>query len=201
MATAAKLDTRTAILDATWALLVERGSGDFGLEQVAKRAGVSRPTVYAHFANRAELLVAVVESYKQRVGYEEMAQPMLLAPTAIDALGELVRFYIDFMAPVRALHVAIDVERARDPDLEKSFGTRATGRHQHAQHVATRLAAEGRLAEPWTVVTAADLISACTSASFALELMDRHGWSVEDLGDRLLQMFTDTFVRPPDATR
>lgn len=200
MAGAAKQETRAAILDAAWELLAEHPSGDFGLEQVAKGASVSRQTVYAHFANRAELLVAVVERYKQDVGYDVLAQPLLAAETAVDALAELVRFYVAFMPPVARLHIAIDLERARDPLLEKSFSARESGRHQYAHHVATRLAAEGRLAEAWTVGAAADMISACTSAAFVVELLERRGWTTDELGARLLQLFTDSFVGEPART-
>ena len=84
--------TRQRILDATWDLLVERGSGDVPLEEVARAAGVSRQTVYAHFGSRTDLLVALVEGYKERVGYDALVAPVLSAPTAGDALHELVRF-------------------------------------------------------------------------------------------------------------
>jgi AcrR family transcriptional regulator len=48
-----------AILDAAEALLGERASAS--IAAVAQRAGVSRVTVYAHFATREALLEAVVE--------------------------------------------------------------------------------------------------------------------------------------------
>lgn len=193
------VDTRQAILDATWDLLVERGHGEFGLEVVAKRAKVSRQTVYAHFASRADLLVAVVEGYKQRVGYDRLIAPVLAAPTAIDALRELVRFYVQFTPAIIGPSLALDAERARDPELEKTFGARDSGRHQMVHHVVTRLAAEGVLADGWTVPEAADLISACTSAGFAVELLRRRDWTIDDLASALQRLFLTAFVVPPTA--
>ena len=61
----ARADRRDALIDAATELVA---SGDFetlSVEGVAERAGVSRPLVYKHFANRDELLAAVYarESY------------------------------------------------------------------------------------------------------------------------------------------
>ncbi|MFH8369070.1 TetR/AcrR family transcriptional regulator [Streptomyces sp. NPDC018031] len=51
--------SRTAILDATTRLLRQRP--DAGMEAIAKAAGVTRQTVYAHFSSRDELLAAAVD--------------------------------------------------------------------------------------------------------------------------------------------
>jgi AcrR family transcriptional regulator len=48
---------RTAALD----LLVERGAGEASIEQVARRAGVTRATVYRRYPDRTALLVQAVE--------------------------------------------------------------------------------------------------------------------------------------------
>lgn len=50
---------RRAVFDAAVALLVEHGPR-ISLSDVAKRSGVSRQTLYNHFANKAELLNAVL---------------------------------------------------------------------------------------------------------------------------------------------
>jgi AcrR family transcriptional regulator len=49
---------RDALLDAAVALVSAQGVHVVSMEAVAERAGVSRPLVYKHFANRDELLAA-----------------------------------------------------------------------------------------------------------------------------------------------
>jgi AcrR family transcriptional regulator len=49
---------RDALLDAAVALVRAKGVQVVSMETVAERAGVSRPLVYKHFANRNELLAA-----------------------------------------------------------------------------------------------------------------------------------------------
>ncbi|MEU8890127.1 TetR/AcrR family transcriptional regulator [Streptomyces sp. NPDC048442] len=50
-----------AILAAALDLLIERGIGWTSIEQIARRAGVTRATVYRRFPNLTELLVRAVE--------------------------------------------------------------------------------------------------------------------------------------------
>jgi AcrR family transcriptional regulator len=46
-----------AILDAAYEILAERGTGETSMDDIAARAGVSKPTLYQHFASKDELLV------------------------------------------------------------------------------------------------------------------------------------------------
>jgi AcrR family transcriptional regulator len=79
--------SRRSILDAAVRLLEE---GPFaGLAEVAREAGVTRQTVYAHFASRAQLLEAVLE---ELVGDHRgaLAQARLDEGSAVEALGRLL---------------------------------------------------------------------------------------------------------------
>ncbi|WP_163508241.1 TetR/AcrR family transcriptional regulator [Fodinicola acaciae] len=51
-----------AILAAALDLLVESGAGQTSIEQVARRAGVTRATVYRRFAGKTELLIEAIEA-------------------------------------------------------------------------------------------------------------------------------------------
>jgi AcrR family transcriptional regulator len=78
-----------AILAAARTVLGERP--DAGMADVAAAAGVTRQTVYAHFASRDALIAALIEA----AGVETVA--------AIDAAG------LDTMAPVEALRRYLDI--------------------------------------------------------------------------------------------
>jgi TetR/AcrR family transcriptional repressor of mexCD-oprJ operon len=76
-----------AILDATERLL-QRGEQP-SISAVANEAGVSRPTVYAHFPDRAELVQALVErTVKQAMSAMQAAEPS--RGPAADALQRLI---------------------------------------------------------------------------------------------------------------
>lgn len=62
---------REAVIAAAYELFLERGYGGTTLEDVARKAGVSKPTVIAAVGSKAELLklvrdVAIVGDYEQR---------------------------------------------------------------------------------------------------------------------------------------
>jgi AcrR family transcriptional regulator len=51
-----------AILEAALELLIERGAEATSIEQVARRAGVTRATVYRRFPDKTKLLIATIEA-------------------------------------------------------------------------------------------------------------------------------------------
>src|SRR5438105_7117081 len=56
-----RADRRDGLLDAAAELVAAGDVEAVSMEAVAERAGVSRPLVYKHFANRNELLAAVYQ--------------------------------------------------------------------------------------------------------------------------------------------
>jgi AcrR family transcriptional regulator len=64
----ARARTEAALLEATTALL-EEGTpfGELGIEVIAKRAGVSRPTFYAYFRDKRELLTKLASEAGESV--------------------------------------------------------------------------------------------------------------------------------------
>lgn len=75
--------SRAAILDAATRVL--NAEPDAGLEVIASAAGVTRPTVYAHFPSREQLLLAVVERITHEVVVAMDAADLDTGP-AVDAL-------------------------------------------------------------------------------------------------------------------
>jgi AcrR family transcriptional regulator len=55
-------DIDTAILRATFELFVERGIDGASIEQIAKRAGVGKLTVYRRWSSKEEVLAQAIES-------------------------------------------------------------------------------------------------------------------------------------------
>ncbi|MFH8411389.1 TetR/AcrR family transcriptional regulator [Streptomyces sp. NPDC018019] len=123
-----------AILAAALDLLIERGIGWTSIEQVARRAGVTRATVYRRFPALTDLLVRAVEWEYRDVDPRSMEWPdidsMLTAwadhlgkPRArklirrlyatVDDLPELLRAYHKAHGSHRSRAVRATLERAR----------------------------------------------------------------------------------------
>jgi AcrR family transcriptional regulator len=58
---------RDEILDAARALLAEKGYAAMSMDDLAARVGVSKPTLYSHFATRDELIVAAATYLMERI--------------------------------------------------------------------------------------------------------------------------------------
>ncbi|HEY6472044.1 MAG TPA: helix-turn-helix domain-containing protein [Acidimicrobiales bacterium] len=77
---------RDALLDAAVALVATKGVHEVSMEAVAERAGVSRPLVYKHFANRDGLLSAV---YRREAS--ELHAELAAEVAAADGVEEMYR--------------------------------------------------------------------------------------------------------------
>lgn len=58
---------RDEILQAAGALLNEKGYAAMSMDDLATSAGISKPTLYTHFANKEELILAAVMHWFERV--------------------------------------------------------------------------------------------------------------------------------------
>jgi AcrR family transcriptional regulator len=57
---------RDRILETTYELFAHRGVRDVGINEVVERAGVTKATLYRHFASKDELVVAFLKLREQR---------------------------------------------------------------------------------------------------------------------------------------
>ena len=67
---ARKAENRIAIVEAAESLILERGYGALNAEALAERAGVSRRTIFNHFASVDDVLVTRMNQYFNRI-FEE----------------------------------------------------------------------------------------------------------------------------------
>ena len=88
------LKTRKQLLEATIAVLVERGYAGAGLPGICRAAGVSRGAQQHHFPTKIELLCSAVDHLFER-RLDEMASTLLGAelPSVDDFVSRLWRIY------------------------------------------------------------------------------------------------------------
>lgn len=130
--------TRTRVLDATVASLLEKGHAATTLAEVQQRAGLARGTLLHHFPTRAALMVAVVEEVAARrlgvlgeragtgtgAGADERTDPQTDPQTdpgtGWDAAVDLVQ--ADLADPVFLAVLELWVAARTDPDLRSVLG-------------------------------------------------------------------------------
>lgn len=110
------------VMDAGSLLFTEQGFGAVSMDQVAKAAGVSKATVYAHFQSKEQLFVAIVRaaclSYADNVMPEVRDAPNIRA--AMTRIGRSIAGFL--LAPrTMAIYRVIVAEGPRFPDLARRY--------------------------------------------------------------------------------
>ena len=102
--------TRDALVTAGRALFGARGYADVGTEEVVRAAGVSRGALYHHFADKAELFAAVLESVEETTNARVVAAVLAAGPDdPITAMQRGTAAFLDVCAePEMARIMLID---------------------------------------------------------------------------------------------
>jgi len=137
------------ILKAAHAVFLEQGYGAASMDAIAREAGVSKATLYAHFASKHELFAAIVASACR--GFEQLAAmsppPDDLRAALMQAGGTLLRFILN--PDVNRVYRSVVAEAARFPELGRAMYEAGPG--QGRAHLARFFAAateRGVLAVP-----------------------------------------------------
>ncbi|MHA6619094.1 TetR/AcrR family transcriptional regulator [Pseudonocardia sp. DLS-67] len=127
-----------AILAAALDLLLERGVGATSIEQVARRAGVTRATVYRRYPDKTRLLIATVEAaYGNPPAAPEIGDVEHLLPGWAHVLADPRQRRL-----LRRLYGAID----DFPELVRAYETRfGAHRDQARRRVMERARDRGQL--------------------------------------------------------
>jgi AcrR family transcriptional regulator len=162
---AAASATRERIISAAAAILsAADGIRKFSLDAVAKKAGVTRLTVYNQFGSRRVLMEAVFDDRAARGGLFRIVEAMQ-DPDPQATLLRIIGIFCDFWnsdpGTMRLLHAA----GASDPEFAASVHERNERRRKVLAAVVRRLAA-GRALPPGTLGNLVDVLFALTSFAF-----------------------------------
>ncbi|MBF0326124.1 MAG: TetR/AcrR family transcriptional regulator [Alphaproteobacteria bacterium] len=145
---------RAAILDAAQVCFCEQGYAATSMDMVAASAGVSKATIYAHFANKDDLFGAII--CRRCDDQAEGLGGLVLAAKGDGrtALAAIARALMDlFLAPeVMALYRVVVAESPRHPDLARIYYEQGPWRgKQRVAEVLAALDRQGQLVvpDPW----------------------------------------------------
>ena len=144
------MEKRAAILDAAMALFPARGYDGCSVEAIAQAAGVSKLTVYSHFADKEALFGAAVTECCAQMLPHRLFEPGPGLPVGAALLG-IGRAFLDLMMDERAvmLHRVMVSQAGQDRRLAEIFfsaGPRAA--LQEMESFLRAADAEGNLCVP-----------------------------------------------------
>ena len=135
---AAKARTRSSILQAAADLMSERSGAAFSVDDLAERAGVSRRTVFNHFASLADVAAAVgAEGLRILVDSLRAQAPARSADPVADARADLARAVRggDLFEPIVALCHGLGLESITDATRTPTLHTVPTHEAMLVLHV------------------------------------------------------------------
>src|SRR5882757_3412948 len=167
--------TRQRIVAAAGKLLRAKGANSFSLDAVARKAHVTRLTVYNQFGSRRRLLEAVFDDHAARGGLIRLPQA-ISAPDPGEGLRQLVEIFCDFWSLNHAAMAGLQSMSGADKEFAAAIRARNERRRGILALLLTRLAERREIAAP-AVADLRDLLFAITSLAFFAELARSGGTS------------------------
>ena len=164
---------RRRIVAAAGKLLRAKGAGGFSLDAVARKARVTRLTVYNQFGSRRRLLEAVFDDYAVRGGLTRLPQAAS-APDPEEGLRQLAEIFCDFWSGDHEAKAGLMAMSGTDAEFATAIAARNERRRGIIGMLLKRLAERGDIASAM-VVELRDLLFAITSMAFFTELAKSAG--------------------------
>lgn len=135
--------TRDRILTAARELLAsDEGVGGFGLEAVARAAGVTRATVYNQFGSKRGLVEALSDDLATRAQIGARLGAAFASADALVALDSLIAAFAHFWTGDRVIIRRLHGIAALDPEIGRSDAERNARRRDALIAILSRLRAE-----------------------------------------------------------
>lgn len=189
--------TRIAILDAAWELIAEKGQLDVGQAEIARKARVSRQTIYLAFGGRAGLLVAMLRNRDAHA--EQVARLKEIAGGSGSEPNDFMSFveaWLDYLPLIYPVGILLDAAALNDPEAAAAWNDRMKRSLLYGmKRVLRRVESGGWIAAGWTADTAAELAwSLVHPASWRLLVADS-GWSAEEFRRTRIEIIARTVFR------
>jgi AcrR family transcriptional regulator len=194
-------DTRRRIFEAAWNLIVVRGEAGFTMAHIAQKAKISRQALYLHFADRAELLDALVKHVDEERGLDEAVQLILTAPTGREAVHRMVSLQAKQNPAIWAVALAFEAVRRTDKAAQRSWQLRQSKRLNVCRTIVERLRGDGDLRPALTVDEATDLLYVITSLRMWEDLVLIRGWTADSYQERVTRLLTETLTAAGETLR
>jgi AcrR family transcriptional regulator len=181
-------DTKRAIVDAAGELFAEKGYVAVSVDAIAKRAGVSRATVFTSVGGKPALLKGAWAAAVVRAAGGEDGARLVDRPLSMKARSE--KTARGFIAAYAALATAIFREVARineamrgassaDAEAKELFETTYAERRRGADLIVAGVRARAHLRKGLDPKAAADAIWILNDPSSYYALVHRRGWTSE----------------------
>jgi AcrR family transcriptional regulator len=168
-----------AVIDAAAALFIEQGYARTTIDQIAARAEVSRPTVFA-VGSKAQLLALARRAAiggNSVLGNEPVLAEILAEPDPVVLLRRFATLTSRIARQWAPLHAVLEEAAASDPTLAPVRQTSRDEMYDCARQVIAALRSSGSLRSDLTAKAAADVLSLLIEPGQYRRLVTERHWS------------------------
>lgn len=177
--------TRTQLLDTVLSLLMQPKGADFRMVDVAKAAGVTRQTVYDHFSNRSDMLVAAILHFGEKLDIDARLAPSRAAPSGRDRLTAYTKAMLEFFPAIYPLKHSLTHMGANDAEAMAAWNNRMDAMKQGCAAAIKALKADGDLAQGLTEAQATDLYFILLNMDGWAHCVLDNGWTDAEFADQI----------------
>lgn len=159
----ATAETRGRILEAARQILAQELDTELSMDAIARRADVSRLTIYYHFSSRPGLLEGLYDYLRMR-GNMQRVEEVFHEPGPSVALGKLIHTLVEFWSSDPGVIRRLRAMAALDPEIAKGMRARDARRQRAIGEILRRMAAARKKTRgPEQQTLAADVLFALIS--------------------------------------
>ena len=198
---AAAAATRMAVLAQARELFIQQGYGATTIEQVARRAGVSKPTVFSAVGSKRELLKQVRDV---AIAGDDDPTPVAARPSALHVLDtphadEVLVRYARFVTRINSRYAPVNEvltqAAGEDPELRQLLHESEAQRRHGAGVVVGDVATKARLRHSRR--RSGDLLWNLTAPEHLLRLVRASGWSTRSFETWLAATMCEQLLARP----
>jgi AcrR family transcriptional regulator len=196
-------ETKTAILEAAWRLMAEKGRVDVGQGEIATAAGVSRQSIFYAFGNRTGLLTAMVRhkdaTSPRHARLLGVAQQRRSDP---EQLLDIVEAWIDYIPDIYPVASLLDVAGIADAEARAAIDDRLVGQLLTGLTLQLRAMRKRGQLEPGTEPDrAAQAIWEASHIRAWRSLVIECGWSPDEFKRSRMDIARSFVVKRPTSAR
>jgi AcrR family transcriptional regulator len=140
------------------------------LDEIASLAGVSREAIHLRFGSRTVLLTELARGIDEAYQSRERLAAVSATDTGVDALAELISFWVEYAAAIRPFVNELAQARLADTAAAAELKLRRTALRDVCDDVASKLDRDGSLSLGWDQTDASDFLWAVLSLSLDEEV-------------------------------
>ena len=193
---AAVAETRARIVEAARAVFSQDGFHRAAVDEVARRADVSRATVYYQFGSKLGLVEAVLDDIERQGGQERVVAAVGI-PDAVEATRRAFQEGSRYWAYEPVLVRKLIGLAAADPETRQLVQERDRNRLALITRLATRLAEQRRLRPGCTVEEAVHTLWLLSSFEAFDQLLTGHALDADAIAALLFQLVQRSLIASP----